>query len=124
MSVWFYIAVIASGVIGAMGMGGGTILIPALVFFAGLAQHQAQTINLLAFIPLAIFSLLIHTKNRLVEFKPALFCSLFAAGAAFATSFFAQKIDGNILGKILGGFLILLAAWQVYMLFKKPKRFT
>ena len=115
----FYFAVVAAGIIGAMGMGGGTILIPALVFFAALSQHTAQTFNLLAFIPLAIFSLIIHSKNKLVNFKPALFCSLFAATAAVGSSFFAQKLDGKILAKTLGAFLIILAVYQSYHLFKK-----
>lgn len=119
MSWLFYIMVPLAGALGAMGMGGGTILIPALVFFGSMTQHGAQAYNLIAFVPLAIFSLIIHTKNKLVDFKAALICALFAACAAVGTSFAAQKIDGKVLSKVLGGFLILLAAVQFFILIRK-----
>ena len=38
------------GLIGGMGMGGGTILIPLLTLFLNIPQLQAQTINLISFI--------------------------------------------------------------------------
>ncbi|MGB9679340.1 MAG: sulfite exporter TauE/SafE family protein, partial [Thermoanaerobacteraceae bacterium] len=44
----FFIGIL-SGIIGGMGLGGGTILIPALTIFAGIEQHLAQSINLLSF---------------------------------------------------------------------------
>ena len=53
-----------AGIIGGMGMGGGTILIPALVMFVGVDPKIAQSINLLSSIPMAIFALIIHIKNK------------------------------------------------------------
>ncbi len=48
-----------------MGIGGGTILIPpSLVFFTELNQKQAQGINLIVFIPVAIIALIIHFKEK------------------------------------------------------------
>ena len=41
-----------AGIIGGMGMGGGTILIPALVLFANIDPKLAQSINLLSSIPM------------------------------------------------------------------------
>ena len=46
---------LVSGVISGMGIGGGTILIPALCFIMNLEQQQAQNINLLFFIPTAVW---------------------------------------------------------------------
>jgi uncharacterized membrane protein YfcA len=40
-----------AGIIGGMGMGGGTILIPALILFANIDPKMAQSINLLSSIP-------------------------------------------------------------------------
>ena len=56
-----------SGVLGGLGMGGGTILIPLLTIFFDVEQQQAQAINLVAFIPMAIVSLIIHIKNKRVR---------------------------------------------------------
>ncbi len=58
-----------SGIIGGMGMGGGTILIPALVLFANINPKLAQSINLISSIPMTIFALIIHIKNKNVVFK-------------------------------------------------------
>lgn len=44
----------AAGLLGGMGMGGGTILIPALTIFLGVEQHAAQAANLIAFLPMAL----------------------------------------------------------------------
>ena len=51
-----------SGIIGGMGMGGGTILIPALILFAHIDPKIAQSVNLLSSIPMTIFALIIHIK--------------------------------------------------------------
>ena len=57
-----------SGIIGGMGMGGGTILIPALILFAHIDPKIAQSVNLLSSIPMTIFALIIHIKNKKVNF--------------------------------------------------------
>jgi uncharacterized membrane protein YfcA len=46
---------IIGGVLGGMGMGGGTLLIPMLGIFFGLEQHVAQAINLISFILTIIY---------------------------------------------------------------------
>jgi uncharacterized membrane protein YfcA len=50
-----------------MGIGGGTILIPALTIFFGQSQHAAQNINLIYFIPTALFAVFAHSGNNLIE---------------------------------------------------------
>ena len=66
--MWYFIAGIASGVLGGMGMGGGTVLIPILTLLLGVGQHESQAINLVTFLPMAAVSLLIHFKNKLESF--------------------------------------------------------
>lgn len=96
------------GLIGGMGMGGGTILIPLLTLFLKMPQLEAQTINLISFIPMAIVSLIIHIKNKLVDFK-ALFKVLpFALGFSVLSSFFALKINSGILRTIFGVFMLII----------------
>ena len=70
MEILFYIiAGTISGIIAGMGMGGGTFLIPVLTIIFEFAQKTAQGINLLAFLPMAVVSLIIHFKNKLVNLK-------------------------------------------------------
>lgn len=107
------------GLIGGMGMGGGTILIPLLTLFLNMPQLQAQTINLISFIPMAIVSLVIHIKNKLVDFK-ALFKVLpFALGASVLSSFFALQTDSNILRTIFGVFMLVIGSIFMIKVVKK-----
>ena len=56
-----------SGIISGMGIGGGAILIPALVMLTDLSQQSIQGINLIYFIPTAIAALISHIKDGNVE---------------------------------------------------------
>lgn len=109
---------IAAGIISGMGIGGGAILIPALVFFVKPEQHIAQSVNLLFFIPTAIVALAIHIKHKSVDFRmglPIVICGLIGA---MLGSKMALSIDGGILRKIFGVFLF---AMGIYELFGKKK---
>ena len=63
----FLVSGFFSGVLGGMGMGGGTVLIPALTVLFGVEQHVAQATNLIAFLPMAAFSLKVHKENGLLK---------------------------------------------------------
>ena len=60
-----------SGIISGMGIGGGTILIPALLFLTEVNQQQAQGVNLIYFIPTAVVALITHRKNGTLDLKTA-----------------------------------------------------
>jgi uncharacterized membrane protein YfcA len=48
---------------GMMGVGGGSFMIPIMVLFAGIAQHTAQGISLLAMIPASAVGVWTHWKE-------------------------------------------------------------
>ncbi len=102
------IAGISGGLIGGMGMGGGTLLIPLLTLFCNFSQHAAQGTNLISFIPMAAISLALHAKNGLLRMKYLPSIALPAAAASIAASFAAMKFDGELLGKVFGCFLIVV----------------
>lgn len=108
------LAGIAAGALGGMGMGGGTILIPVLTIFFDVEQKQAQAINLVAFIPMAIASLIVHVKNKRVETRGILWIIIPATVLSLAGSMVAQAINGEILKRIFGGFLLLLSVAQFF----------
>jgi uncharacterized membrane protein YfcA len=86
---------IVSGVIAGMGMGGGTLLIPLVTLFLGVNQKLAQGLNLLSFLPMAIISIYIHFKNRLIDFKIG--SMIISSGIVFSliSSIIATLIVGN-----------------------------
>ena len=97
-----------SGMLGGMGMGGGTILIPVLTIFLGVEQHAAQAANLIAFIPMALFSLKMHKERGLLKTEGVTGIVIPALITSVTTAFLTSLLPGEILGKLFGLFLILL----------------
>ena len=100
-----------AGVLGGMGLGGGTLLIPALTLLAGLDQRAAQGINLLAFLPMAVLALYEHIKNKRVD-RGVIRMALFGLAGAGAGAALALVLDANILRKGFAAFLAVLAVVQ------------
>ncbi len=110
---WFIVIGIAGGVIGGMGMGGGTLLIPLLTLFTNTEQHVAQAINLIAFIPMSAVALFIHAKNKLLDVKYLLWVALPAVAAGVPASFLSAAVGGKSLGRYFGIFLMVLGGYQL-----------
>ena len=112
--IWVMIIGILSGMISGMGIGGGTILIPALLFLQDMTQQQAQGINLIYFVPTAVIAIVTHMKNKNMELqviKPITFVGLLGAAAG---AFLAVKMDASLLRKFFGGFLLLMGISELY----------
>lgn len=109
---------VLSGIVAGMGMGGGTILIPILTIFFDLKQQLAQGINLLAFLPCSIVSLIIHCKNKLVNFKVGIPIVICGVVSSVMGSLLAMSIESKLLKRLFGGFLLLIGVFQVVMAVK------
>lgn len=103
----------ASGIISGMGIGGGTILIPALVFIIGTKQQVAQSINLLVFIPSAIAALFVHVKKRNIEKGLLLKLALTGCVGAVIGSLLAVNLDSSLLKKFFGVFLFIVGIYEI-----------
>lgn len=102
-----------SGIAGGMGMGGGAILIPALVLFISPRQHIAQSVNLLFFIPTAVVALLVHAGNKRIDIRTALPIIISGmAGAALGSSL-AVSIPGPELRRLFGIFLFIMGIYEL-----------
>ncbi|WP_010248400.1 sulfite exporter TauE/SafE family protein [Acetivibrio cellulolyticus] len=102
-----------SGIISGMGIGGGTILIPALVIFANPDQHIAQSVNLIFFIPTAVIALIVHIRNKRVDFKVAIPIIIFGLLGAYLGSRLAIRLPGIVLKKYFGFFLLVLGVCEI-----------
>jgi uncharacterized protein len=71
---------------GMMGVGGGTIMVPAMVLLAGIGQHTAQGISLLAMVPAGGVGAFTHwklgnvTANLLIGLVPGILIGTYAGG--------------------------------------------
>lgn len=111
-TIYLILAGLISGVIGGMGMGGGTLLIPILTLFLEFGQKNAQSINLFVFIPMAIVALVIHVKNKLVDFRVGIPVMLSGIVFSILGSILANLLSNEILRKVFGAFLLLVGVWQ------------
>jgi len=110
-----------TGIFASMGLGGGMVLIVYLTVFAGFSQLVAQGINLVFFIPIAIISLVLHTKNKLVEWKKAVPAVLLGTAAVIISAWLANRIEQSLLSKAFGIFLILMGLKELFFKSEKHK---
>lgn len=102
---------VAAGVgSGLMGIGGGTIVVPGLVYLFGMTQHKAQGTILAAFLPpVALLAVLKYAQASNIDWRAAM---LVAAGI-FAGSWFGASISlalsETVLKRVFGVFLLFVA---------------
>lgn len=105
---------LVSGILSGMGIGGGAILIPALTIMLDVEQKMAQNINLLYYIPTAIIALITHAKNKNIQKDGLKTIIFFGIIGAIAGSFLATNIDGDILKKVFGYFLLVMGLREIF----------
>ncbi|MDE6061024.1 MAG: TSUP family transporter [Clostridia bacterium] len=112
--VYFILAGILGGILAGMGMGGGTLTLPILVLLLGVGQLTAQYANLIAFLPSGTAALLLHVKNGFVKTDNLAYLLIPALAMCAASSVFATDIGGDLLKKLFGGFLCLIALFSLF----------
>lgn len=108
---------LAAGIFGGMvGLGGGVIMIPAMVFFMGMTQLEAQGTSLAVMLPpVGLFAVMNYYKSGNLNIKYALLISLaFLIGGYFGSKI-ALNIPVSLVKKI---FAISLIAIAVRMIIK------
>ena len=104
------IGLLAGILSGIVGIGGGLIMIPMMILFLGLSQHQAQGTSLAVMLPpIGILAAMNYYKAGFVEWKFALIiATTFIIGGYFGSKI-ALQIDQRILKKIFGGLMLIVA---------------
>ncbi len=127
--LWAYLlAGLAGGVLGGMGLGGGTLLIPLLTLCLGVEGRMAAWLNLVSFLPMSVIALCIHCKHKLVSASDLIAFLPSAILAALAAAVFSAGWDAVFLRKIFGWFLIvtgsisLLISLRNEVFLKRKKR--
>jgi uncharacterized membrane protein YfcA len=122
MSVTSIVLLVIMGLItgfmaGMLGIGGGIIVIPAMVMILGFTQQSAQGTSLAMMLPpVGIFAVINYYKAGHVDWRVAAILALFFIVGSIFGSKLAIKIPQDILKKVFGVFLLLVA---IKMLFGK-----
>ena len=103
------VGLLAGFLSGMIGIGGGIIIVPVLVYFLGFSQHQAQGTTLFMFLlPIGILGVMNYHKQGYVDYKTALIiCTTFVFGSYFGSKL-AISIDQKAIKQIFGAIIILL----------------
>ncbi len=100
---------------GMVGIGGGIIIVPALVYFAGMSQHEAQGTSLaVLLLPVGILAVYLYYNEGYVDVKSALIIAITFVVGGFVGSKIAISIDQNMLKKVFGIFLFLLSLKMIF----------
>ncbi len=111
---------LAGGLLSGMfGVGGGIILVPLLVTFAGLDQRQASATSLLAILPTAIAGSITYAVSGEVDLVAAAIVAVGAVAGAFIGAALLRRIPIVWLRWI---FIALLVVVAVRLLFVEPER--
>ncbi len=117
---------IAAGMLsGLVGIGGGLVIVPALVYFLGMSQHAAQGTSLgLILLPVGILAVLAYHKQGHVDPK---IVGLLAIGFV-AGSFFGSKISLSLpqetVKKIFAVLMIIIAVKMIFFDRKAAQKTT
>ncbi len=118
----FVIGIIAGFFSGLIGIGGGIIIVPALVYFLGLTQHQSQGTSLLMMLPpVGILAAINYYKSPHMQqdYKFLVFAGILAFAfiiGGFLGSKLSISISQESLKKVFG--FILLAMAIKFIFFK------
>ncbi|MEO6731000.1 MAG: sulfite exporter TauE/SafE family protein [Ferruginibacter sp.] len=114
------IGILAGMLSGLVGVGGGLIIVPALVYFIGMSQHSAQGTSLgLILLPVGILGVLTYYKQGHIDIKiVGLLAIGFVAGSYFGSKI-AISLPQETVKKFFAVLMILVA---VKMLFFDKKK--
>ena len=109
------IGLMAGTLSGLVGLGGGVVMVPAMIYFLGMSQHMAQGTSLAVMLPpIGILAVMNYYKNGFVDMKSA----MILAGAFIIGGFLGSKIaialPPQTLKKVFGVIVLLVALKMIF----------
>jgi uncharacterized membrane protein YfcA len=102
---------LAAGILGGMiGIGGGLVIVPALIYFLAYSQKEAQGTSLgLLLLPVGILGVLNYYRKGYVDLKVVGLLSIGFVIGSYLGSKWALSLPQATLKKVFAAFLLLLA---------------
>jgi uncharacterized protein len=107
---------ISAGVLsGLFGVGGGVIIVPALVFFLGMTQHSAQGTSLgLMLLPIGILAAANYYKSGNLNIKYGLIIAAAFVIGGYLGSKISLGTDQLVLKRIFGVFMLVVSIKLIF----------
>ena len=118
MPAWFVFVVIGllGGVAsGLFGVGGGIVVVPALIYWAGFSQHMATGTSLAVLLPpIGVAATIEYYRHGTVDVRAAILLAVTMFLGAWLGAYFANQMKGPHLRLLFGVFLSVLGIYLVY----------
>ncbi|MDB5279289.1 MAG: permease [Ferruginibacter sp.] len=119
LGILILIGILAGMLGGMVGVGGGIIIVPALVFFLGFSQKMAQGTSLgILLLPVGLLGVIQYYKQGYVDLKIVMIISAGFFVGSLLGSKLALSISQETMKKIFAAILILVAVKMLF--FEKP----
>ena len=100
---------------GSMGVGGGIILVPVMVFFLGMTQHEAQGTSLATLLmPIGILAVLNYYKGGYVNIRYAIILSIMFIAGSYLGSLVAVHLPDKALKQIFGFLMLVVGVKMIF----------
>ena len=100
---------------GLFGLGGGIIIVPALVYLLGLSPHRATGTSLAVLLPpVGLAAVIEYYRHGDVDFKMAAVIAVMMLVGAWLGAGFAQKLSSSSMRMMFGVFLVVLGVYTIY----------
>ncbi len=108
---------LVAGMLGGMvGIGGGLVIVPALMYFLAFSQHQAQGTSLgLLVLPVAILAVLNYYKSGFVDFRVVGLLAIGLVVGSYFGSKMALSVPQLTLKRIFAIFMIVIALKMLFI---------
>jgi uncharacterized protein len=104
------LGIVAGILVGLLGIGGGIVLVPAMIYVLHMDQHLAQGTSLFILLPpIGLGALREYWKAGNVDLRAGILCAVGMILGAYIGSKFAVPMSTQTLKGLFGGFLILSA---------------
>ncbi len=113
--LYVLVGLVGGAMSGAFGIGGGTIMVPALAVFFGLSQHAAQGTALAVMLPpVFILAVMRYYQEGHVNIAMAAFIALGFIFGALAGAHFVQGVADANLKRAFGILLVLVGIKMIF----------
>lgn len=113
--LYLLLGLVAGCLSGLIGIGGGVLIVPVLVFWFGMSQHEAQGTTLALLVPpIGLLAAWTYYKQGYVDLKIATFiCVGFFIGGLLGAKL-ATGLSNAVLSKVFGGAILVLALKMLF----------
>ena len=122
LSIAVGIGLVAGVASGVAGIGGGVIMVPAMVFLLGMSQHIAEGTSLMAILFTAVAGTRVNLRNKRVDLRQAAMIGLGGVIFALIGVQLALALSSEVLTRVFGVFVALVGIRMIGRLVRDRRR--